>query len=328
MTAAGEPRFGVVLPQGWRGDLEHLAGPVEQFEALVATAQEAERLGFESAWLYDHLQGRPGRTPSATFECWTSLAALARETRTLQLGQTVTCVGYRNPALLAKMASTVDVASGGRVVLGLGAGWDEAEHLAYGYPAPFPSVPERLARLEEAIEVVLAMWTEDDARFKGRFHRVLGARNDPSDAGRRRIPLLVGGAGERVLLRLVARYADACNLTDSTDPGFYRRKLDVLRAHCEQVGRDYESIRRTASFTVFAAATRAELDRQTAPLRGGASPAEFARGSAVGTPAELVETFGALVEAGIQSFLLYFHEPARLETMRLFADEVVPALRA
>jgi F420-dependent oxidoreductase-like protein len=309
--------FGVVVPQGWRRDLDHVRRGAAQFEAMVETAREAERLGFESVWLYDHLQSRPGRGAGTVFECWTALAALARETRTVELGQTVTCVGYRNPALLAKMASTVDAASGGRVVLGLGAGWDEAEYRAYGFR--FPPLRERLEQLDEAAQVVLALWTEERATVEGSHFAVHEAENEPKGAGGRRIPLLIGGAGERVLLRLVARHADACNLTDHTDPAWYRHKLGVLRAHCDEVGRDFDAIRRTASLNVYVAPTRAELGRLAAEV----SPEE----NAVGTPAELVETFEALVDAGIQSFCLYFAEPAKLETMRLFAAEVLPALR-
>jgi F420-dependent oxidoreductase-like protein len=314
-------RFGAILPQGWRRDLDHVDGAVAQFEALVETAREAERLGFDSVWLYDHLQALHGPGPGTVFECWTALAAIARETRTVELGQTVTCVAYRNPALLAKIASTVDVASGGRVVVGLGAGWDEAEYRAYGYP--FLTVRERLEQLEEAAEIVLALWEEELATVEGRHFRVEKAQNEPKGAGRRRIPLLIGGTGERVLLRLVARYADACNFTEHTDPAWHRHKLDVLRRHCEDVGRDFDAIQRTASLNVFVAPTRAELERLTAP----AAPEALAAGNAVGTPAELVATFGALVDAGIQAFSLYFHEPAKLETMRLFAAEVLPHLR-
>ncbi|MES1247657.1 MAG: LLM class flavin-dependent oxidoreductase, partial [Actinomycetota bacterium] len=173
-------RVGVVLPQGWRGDLEHLPQG-ERFDAMVATAREAEALGFDSVWLYDHFQ-RDGNT---TFEAWTSLAAVARETTTVRLGQIVTCALYRNGALLAKMAETLDAASRGRCVVGLGAGWDEAEYLAYGYPPPFPPVRDRLRHLEHVA---------------GELRR-----------RRPELPLLIGGQGERVLLRLVAEHADACN---------------------------------------------------------------------------------------------------------------------
>jgi alkanesulfonate monooxygenase SsuD/methylene tetrahydromethanopterin reductase-like flavin-dependent oxidoreductase (luciferase family) len=219
-------RFGLVVPQGWRDDL-----PGRDFERMVSVAQTAERLGFDSIWLYDHLQTRDG--DPEMLECWTSLAALARETTRVRLGQIVTCALYRNPALLAQMAVTVNAASGGRVVLGLGAGWDDEEYRAFGYGTEFPSIAERLRHLEETLQVVRR-------RFDG--------------------PVLVGGAGERVLLRLVAQHADACNLTDSFESGFYRHKLDVLRRHCEELGRDYDSILRTASFTVAADAGRAVFD--------------------------------------------------------------------
>jgi alkanesulfonate monooxygenase SsuD/methylene tetrahydromethanopterin reductase-like flavin-dependent oxidoreductase (luciferase family) len=211
-------RFGIIVPQGWRADLES-----RDFEAAAAYARRAEELGFDSIWLYDHLQTRDG-DPERVLECWTTLAALARETLRVALGQIVTCAAYRNAGLLAQMASTVDAASGGRVVVGVGAGWDEREWREFGYGDELPPIRERLAHLERTLQVLRA-------RRPGR-------------------PILVGGAGERVLLRLVARYADACNLTDSFDPAFYRHKLDVLRQHCEDVGRDYEEIEKTASFTV------------------------------------------------------------------------------
>ena len=211
-------RFGLIVPQGWRDDLDG-----RDFETAAAVARRAEELGFDSIWLYDHLQTRDG-DPDRVLECWTTLAALARETSRVQLGQIVTCALYRNPGLLAQMASTVDAASGGRVIVGLGAGWDEREWLDFHYGPAMPPVRARLGHLERTLQVLRA-------RRGGR-------------------PILVGGAGEKVLLRLVAQYADACNLTDSFDPAFYRHKLEVLRGHCDAVGRDYGEIEKTASFTV------------------------------------------------------------------------------
>jgi alkanesulfonate monooxygenase SsuD/methylene tetrahydromethanopterin reductase-like flavin-dependent oxidoreductase (luciferase family) len=208
-------RFGLILRQGWREG-------TSDFEQLVATARRAEELGFDSVWLYDHLQTRDG-DPDPVLECWTTLAALARETSNVQLGQIVTCALYRNPGLLAQMASTVDAASGGRVIVGVGAGWDEREWRDFGYGDELPPIRARLAHLERTLEVLRE-------RRPGR-------------------PILVGGGGEKVLLRLVAQHATACNFTDSFDPSFYRHKLDVLRRHCEEVGRDYDAIEKTASFT-------------------------------------------------------------------------------
>ena len=243
-------RFGLIVPQGWREDL-----PGRDFETMVGVAQAAERLGFESIWLYDHLQTRAG-DPDVMFECWTSLAALARETSTVRLGQIVTSALYRNPGLLAQMAATVDAASGGRVIVGVGAGWDEREYHDFGYGA-LPPVRDRLAHLEETL-------------------RVLRERTQ--------LPILVGGAGEKVLLRLVAEHADACNFTDSFDPAFYRHKLDVLRRHCDDVGRDYDAIEKTASFTV-----QGEID------------------------------FDALAATGIETFIVYLDPPTDLARLELFA---------
>lgn len=285
-------------------------------------AREADASGYASVWLYDHLQTRGGE-PDSVFECWTSLAAIARETRSVRLGQIVTCAGYRNPALLAKMAATLDAASAGRVFLGLGAGWDQREYDAYGFPAPYPTTGERLKRLEDSARIVRAMLGEPRATVAGHHHHVEDAANIPTAPG---VPLLIGGGGEKVTLRIAAEHADACNLTDSTDPAFYRHKLDVLASHCEAVGRDYDAILRTASFSVFTAETEAELDRLIAPHLGGRDRAALAASSAVGTPDQLVETFGTLIEAGIEYFILYFHAPTDLDRMRLFAREVMPHL--
>ena len=316
-------RWGVVLPQGWRSDLTHLADPVTQFEAMVGVAREADELGADSVWLYDHVQAVSGE-PETTFECWTSLAAIARETRRVRLGQIVTCNSLRNPALLAKMASTLDVASGGRAFLGLGAGWDQREYDAYGYEQPYPSTGERLGRLDDAARVVSTMLRQPVSTVEGRYHSVRDAQNVP--VGVQRVPLLVGGAGEKRTLRTVARYADACNLTDHTDPAFYRQKLDVLAGHCADVGRDYDRILKTASLSVFTGATEAEVTGRLAPHLRGRERAEVAAGSAVGTPERLVEIFLGLRDAGIEYLVLYFHEPTDPEPIRLFAREVAPHL--
>jgi alkanesulfonate monooxygenase SsuD/methylene tetrahydromethanopterin reductase-like flavin-dependent oxidoreductase (luciferase family) len=253
-TELQKRRFGLIVPQGWRDDL-----PSRDFETAAGVARAADELGFDSIWLYDHLQTRDGE-PDPVLECWTTLAALARETKRVRLGQIVTCALYRNPGLLAQMASTVDAASGGRVFLGVGAGWDEREYVDFEFGEALPPVRERLAHLEHTLQVVRAR------------------RGDR--------PILVGGAGEKVLLRLVAQYASACNLTDSFDPDFYRHKLEVLRGHCEAVGRDYDAILKTASFTI--------------------------------TQSDEVD-FDALVEAGIEYFILYLDPPTDLDLVERFA---------
>src|SRR5215467_12774948 len=236
-------KFGLLVPQGWTMDLAGIKDPVEAYETMTRVAQTAEKVGFASAWLVDHFHTIPHPTPEVTFECWMSTAALARDTRTIRIGQMVTCNGYRNPALLAKMASTVDVLSHGRLNFGIGAGWYEHEYRAYGYP--FPDAPERLRQLREALQVILAMWEQDEATFEGKYYHVRGAINQPKGVQKPHIPILVGGSGEKVTLKLVAQYGDACNV--SGDLKTLEHKLAVLKQHCESVGRDYESIYRTTS---------------------------------------------------------------------------------
>src|SRR5438552_2896090 len=234
--------FGVIVPQGWRLDLVGISDPAEAYETMTRVAQEADTLGYHSIWLYDHFHTAPIPTQEVTFECWTSTAALARDTKRVRIGQMVTGNSYRNPALLAKMASTVDVLSHGRLTLGIGAGWYEHEYRAYGYQ--YPDAPERTRQLHEAVQVLLAMWKEDEAVFEGKYYQVRGAINQPKGVQHPHIPLLIAGGGEQVTLKLVAQYGDACNIVGDLDT--IKHKFDVIRQHCETVGRDYESIHRTS----------------------------------------------------------------------------------
>src|SRR5437867_7267072 len=247
--------FGVIVPQGWRLDLVGIADPTEAYETMTRVAQEADALGYHSIWLYDHFHTVPTPMQEVTFECWTSIAALARDTRRVRLGQMVTCNSYRNPALLAKMASTVDVLSHGRLELGIGAGWYEHEYRAYGYP--YPSTRERLQRLREAIQIILAMWTQDEAIVEGKYYQVKGAINQPKGVQKPHIPLLIGGGGEKVTLRMVAQYGDACNIGHLDKAGL-EHKFAVLKNHCENIGRDYNSIKRTVLFNCAIAKTDEE----------------------------------------------------------------------
>src|SRR5207249_11327029 len=185
--------FGVIVPQGWRLDLVGISDPSEAYETMTRVAQEADALGYDSIWLFDHFHTVPTPTQELTFECWTSTAALARDTKRVRVGQMVSCNSYRNPALLAKMASTVDVLSHGRLNFGIGAGWYEHEYQAYGYP--YPEAPERLRQLREAVQVIRAMWTEEEATFEGNYYQIKGAINQPKGVQKPHIPLLIGGSG-------------------------------------------------------------------------------------------------------------------------------------
>src|SRR5436190_3741526 len=312
--------FGIVVPQGWRMDLVGIADPVEAYETMSRVAQEAEDLGFHSIWLYDHFHTVPVPSQEVTFECWTSTAALARDTKRVRVGQIVTCNGYRNPALLAKMASTVDALSHGRLDLGIGAGWYEHEYRAYGYP--YPETAERLKRLREAVQIILAMWTQEEASFEGTYYQVKGAINQPKGVQKPHIPLLIGGGGEKVTLKLVAQYGDACNV--GGDLPTIQHKFAILKQHCESAGRDYESIHRT----VAGFCSIGESDEQARAKVPQAVLDRFRSGNRIysdliGGPATIREHLAELEAAGVQEVILGFPDVLQLDMLRFFAQEFI-----
>ena len=309
-------KFGLSLPQGWAMDLASVPDPVEAYEAMTGVARLADDLGFESLWLVDHFHTIPRPVQEKTFECWTTTAAVARDTRRIRVGQLVTCNGYRNPALLAKMASTVDVLSHGRLNFGIGAGWFEHEYRAYGYD--YPDTPDRLRHLREAVQVILAMWTQEEAVFEGKYYQVRGAINQPKGVQKPHIPLLIGGSGEKVTLKLVAQYGDACNI--SGELADIQRKLAALKQHCESVGRDYESIHRT----VTALCCLGETDEQArAKFPRAFEGRPVAAGALVGSPRTIRERLGELEEAGVQEIILAFPDVLQLDILRFFAREFI-----
>jgi F420-dependent oxidoreductase-like protein len=238
-------KAGVVVPQGWTGEYDGWDAATA-WARTVAVAQQAERLGFESIWMFDHFQTVPVPTDEITFESFSSLAALAALTTRVRLGHIVLCTAFRNPALTAKMISTLDVVSGGRMELGIGAGWKRDEWLAYGYG--FPPTRERLAILGDHLEVISRMLQgdpSDRATFEGRYAEVRGAINVPRPIQRPRPPIMVGGNGPEVTWRLAARYADELNV-DGLSPDELRQALPVIRARCEEIGRDPDSLRISA----------------------------------------------------------------------------------
>ncbi|MDQ5824717.1 MAG: LLM class F420-dependent oxidoreductase [Chloroflexota bacterium] len=325
-------KFGVLVPQGWRMDLVDIQDPIEKYEAMTRVAKEAEQLGFDSVWLYDHFHTVPSPELETTFECWISTAALARDTSNIRIGQMVSCNGYRNPALLAKMASTVDVLSHGRLDFGIGAGWYEHEYLAYGYP--YPEAPERLRMLGEALQIFHAMWKEDYATFEGKHYQVKGAINEPKGVQQPHIPIWVGGGGEKVTLKLVARYADACNV-GGINPDNYRHKFEVLRQHCENEGRDYNSIIKSAEITLNILepgedpeeATRVIRERDSKARNRDITLEEYSRGNFVGSAQECVDMLGTLVDAGVEYIIAYLPNIVHLEPLHRLAEGVLPAFR-
>jgi F420-dependent oxidoreductase-like protein len=314
-------KFGVFVPQGWRMDLRDFPDPVEKYETMTRVAQEAERLGYDSIWLYDHVHTVPTPELETVFECWMSTAALARDTQRVRIGQMVTCNSYRNPALLAKMASTVDVMSHGRLIFGIGAGWYEHEYRAYGYP--YPDGPTRLKQLSDALQVIHGMWSEDYATFEGQYFQVRGAINEPKGVQKPHPPIIIGGGGEKVTLKLVAKYADGCNF-GGFDPEFYRHKFDVVRQHCETVGRNYDDILRTSEVFIYLTDHPEKVEAEIGGLSAALQEDVRSR-FLVARPAEIVEKLQALVDAGVQYFIVYLWNMAHLEPVQRFAAEVVPA---
>ena len=229
-------KVGVIVPQGWQGEYEGWE-PDRAWRRTVAVAQQAERLGYESIWLFDHFHTVPEPTDELTFEAFTSLAALAALTGRVRLGHVVLCSSYRNPALLAKMAGTMDVISSGRFDLGIGAGWKRDEWVAYGYG--FPPLKERLAHLGDSLEILTRMLAPGTAHasFAGEHAHVDDAINLPRGLQRPHVPVMVGGNGQNVTWRLAARFADELNL-DGPSPDEVERWLPVIRARCEEIGRD------------------------------------------------------------------------------------------
>jgi len=290
------------------------------FEALKRIWQEADRLGYHSATLFDLLNG-------PLLECWTTLSALAAVTERIRLTPIVLANTYRPPALLAKMASTLDVISGGRLELGIGAGGGRGDHQASGYP--FPSTRVRVQMLEEAMEVIKRLWTQPKADFQGRFYTLDQAVNEPKPVQQPHPPILIGGHGETYLLRAVAKYADICNIGSEMSLEEHRAKLDVLERYCRDVGRDPAEIEVTHNARVIIAENQREFDASAAQAASQAnmSLSEFKQsisGAIAGTPEQCIQQIEPYVQAGIRYFLLIFPDPVSVESLQLFASEVMP----
>jgi F420-dependent oxidoreductase-like protein len=311
-------KYGIVLPQGLAMDLASIKDPVEAYEAMTRVAQTADEAGYHSVWLGDHFHTTPQPSQEVTFECWTTTAALARDTKRVRIGQTVTCNGYRNPALLAKMASTVDVLSHGRLNFGIGAGWYEQEYRAYGYE--YPDAPERLQRLREAVQVILAMWTQEEAEFLGKYYQIHGAINQPKGVQNPHIPLLIGGSGEKVTLKLVAQYGDACDV--SGDLAQLARKFALLEEHCEAVGRDYHAIHRTARTVCMLADSDEEAVART-PEFVKALFGNALNSVLIGSPDTIRQRIADYEAAGVQELRIIFPDVPQLNSIRRFASEFI-----
>lgn len=265
--------------------------PAQDFETVLDLGRHAAATGWDGLWYADHFMPNAEDTSQPWPECWVTLAALAPQVPRLRLGTLVCGNTYRHPAVLAKMAATLDHVSGGRFVLGLGAGWQENEHRQYGIP--FHTTGERLERLDEACAVIKALYTQEKSDFEGRYYQLANASLEPKQL-QDPLPLLVGGGGEKVTLRIAARWADEWNVWGT--PETLAHKVSVLEAHCRELGRDPGTIRRSAQALVFLGDDPAWLER----MRGTQTP----MAKIVGTAAELRDVVAAYAEAGVDELIV------------------------
>ncbi len=318
-------RFGVFVPQGWK--LEYRGwGAAEAWARSVELARLAESLGYDHLWVYDHVETVPRREPTHMFEAYTMLAALSQRTERVRLGQLVTCSSYRNAGLLAKELACLDVFSGGRAILGLGAGWYVEEYKSYGYP--YLSAGQRLKALEETVVAIRSLWTKETTTLQGDYVHLDGAYCDPKPL-QQLPPVLVGGGGERVNLAIAARQADMTNWQVGIED--FVRKSNALAAHCKEADRDFGSIIRThgPDCRIFDSERDARRWCETEDggnLWGRQATDAYLAENLVGTVDAVVEQAQAFVDAGCREFILWLRDYPSDETLRRFMSEVVPAL--
>ena len=315
--------FGAFMPQGWKMELVGIDGAEAKWNRAVDVAQLAEHLGYDSIWVYDHMHNVPKPAHEAVFECWTVMAAISQRTSRVRLGQMVGCNSYRNPALLAKITSTLDVISGGRLDWGIGAGWYEHEYHGYGYE--FPPPKDRIGMLRESVEIVRSLWTQADTSYEGRYYRLHGAQCDPKPLQQPTPPILVGGGGEQLTLRVVARLADASNFGGSPDE--WARKRRILQEHCAAVGRDEATIRKTWSPELFIRSTEKEIAEVGSRSMWGMPADEWRANNLVGTPEQVAEKVRTYLDLGCTGFIPWCADYPDTESLERFAREVMPEFR-
>ncbi len=284
-----------------------------EYKTVEKIALEAEKIGYDSIWSSDHFFLDNKSEERNCMEAWSLISALAAVTKKIKIGTLVTCNSYRYPAVLAKMAATVDMISGGRLFFGFGAGWKEMEYNAYGIP--FPSTIERLYQMEEAIEIIKLLWTEPKVTYNGRYYQIKDAFSAPKPVQKPWPPIMIGGMGEKILLKMVARHADYCNFIIRPN---LERSLAILKAHCKVVGRDYEEIGKSlfaVAIPIFVSQSEEEIEsylkgiseRYNRPVEEVKERVrKDAPGSWVGFPEDLIERFEYLNSIGFDYFQVMF----------------------
>ena len=318
-----EPIFGVFIPQGWKMELAGIDGAENKWNKAVEIAVKAEELGFDSIWVYDHFHNVPAPAHEAVFECWTTMAAISQRTSRIRLGQMVGCNSYRNPGLLAKITSTIDVISGGRLDWGIGAGWYENEYRGYGFDFKKPS--DRIGMLKETVEIVKSMWSNAETTYDGKYYRLERANCDPKPLQKPLPPVWIGGGGEKVTLRVVAEHADVSNFGSSVEEFVHKR--EVLKGHCAAIGRDEDTIRKTISSEVFIRETEKEIIEAGSKSLWGDSAESWRSKALVGTPEQVSEKIQRYLDAGCTGFIPWCPDYPSTETIELFAKHVMPNFR-
>lgn len=303
-------KFGVFLPF-------YAFNAEEHFNRLRDIVLECEQLGYESVWLDDHLMFKK----RSILECWTTLSALSIVTSKIRLGTMVLCNGFRNPALLAKMAATLDIISNGRLEFGIGAGVQEDEHKAYG--APFPRPHARISRLKEAMEIIKKMWTQEKTSYTGKYYRTSEAVCEPKPVQKPHPPITIGGSGEKLTLKVAAQHADRYDWGYVASLELYKHKLDVLENHCKAVGRDFNEIEKSCWLggQIFMVPDQKELNKKVAQLKPkNVSLKNFKKFNLVATPDDCRQEIQQYTGLGVTYFMLFFGDLPDVNSLRLFAE--------
>ena len=317
MSVLNKVKFGVFLPF-FAFQTEKKAAQL--FNLLQDVVLECERLEYSSVWLDDHLMFNE----IPILECWTTLSALSRVTETIRLGTMVTCNSFRNPALLAKMAATLDNISNGRLELGIGAGVQKNEHDAFGFP--FLSAKDRVERLNEAVEIIKKLWIEKKVSYTGKYYSLKNAVCEPKPVQKPHLPIVIGGGGEKLTLKVTARHADRYDWGYLPSLEHYKRKLKVLEKNCENLGRKVSEIEKSCwpAGQIFIGDDRKDLTKRVMQLvPKGVNLEEFMRTNFVGTPEDCIKQLQQYMNLGVTQFMLFFGDLSDLKGLRIFAEKVV-----
>ena len=312
-------KIGAFVPQGWRMDLNNL-NPTDEWEIIKKSALKIENLGYESLWVYDHFHTVPSPTIQPTYECWTLMSALSQITSSIRLGQMCTCNSYRNPAYLAKIAANIDVMSNGRLEFAIGAGWYDQEYKAYGYD--YPSNGTRLKMLEESLQIYIEMMTKDKATYNGKYYNIFEAINEPKPIQKPYPPLWVCGGGEKVTLKLLAKYGKYGNWDVDLDT--FKSKSRILQEHCDNQNRDFNSVIRTLHTNVIIGENEKDLKLKISKISEDTNIPEsyYLNRPLVGTKIKVFENLDIYSELGCGYLTAYIPDIVWGNTVEILSERI------